>query len=218
MSKCLGEKISVLFQTVNWGRFGLGLENINILCWRDSFWPGGILAETSPERKKDLKVRTRVAAKTKMFGSIPGIYIFCRLFSSSKLIEAVSGSEILLTFNFKIKWEGCGLLPLYVGEFMCHSIAPTLVVGSTGHQITKDWRQRSGRKLGLPPWIKGHANDKMTRIFLPLTKRFGNARLESQKYTTFPVVLFEFLWKIRNVQNGSPVFVVGMCQTEITHL
>ncbi|XP_073236247.1 sorting nexin-13-like isoform X3 [Porites lutea] len=38
---------------------------------RDSFWPGGILAETSPERKKDVKVRTRVAAKTKMFGSIP---------------------------------------------------------------------------------------------------------------------------------------------------
>lgn len=34
------------------------------------------MAETSPERKKDVKVRTRVAAKTKMFGSIPGIYIF----------------------------------------------------------------------------------------------------------------------------------------------
>lgn len=143
---------------------------------------------------------------------------FCGLFSSCKLTEAVSGSEILLSFNFKIKWDGCGLLPLYVGEFMCHCIAPTLVIGSAGHQITKDWRQTSGRKLGLPPWIKGHGNDKMTWIFLPLTKRFGNARLESQKYTTFPVVLFEFLWKIRNVQNGSPVFVVGMCQMEITHL
>lgn len=99
------------------------------------------MAETSPERKKDVKVRTRVAAKTKMFGSIPGIYIysfFCGLFSSCKLIEAVSGSEILLSFNFKIKWDGCGLLPLYVGEFMCHCIAPTLVIGSAGHQITKD--------------------------------------------------------------------------------
>lgn len=42
------------------------------MYFRDSFWPGGVLAETSPERKKDVKVRTRVAAKTKMFGSIPG--------------------------------------------------------------------------------------------------------------------------------------------------
>lgn len=39
---------------------------------RDSYWPSGILAEASPERKKDVKIRTRVAAKTKMFGSIPG--------------------------------------------------------------------------------------------------------------------------------------------------
>ncbi|KAJ7371331.1 sorting nexin 13 [Desmophyllum pertusum] len=38
---------------------------------RDSYWPSGILAEASPERKKDVKIRTRVAAKTKMFGSIP---------------------------------------------------------------------------------------------------------------------------------------------------
>lgn len=42
-----------------------------VKLFRDSFWPGGVLAETSPERKKDVKVRTRVAAKTKMFGSIP---------------------------------------------------------------------------------------------------------------------------------------------------
>ena len=32
---------------------------------------GAILAETSPERKKDVKVRTQVTAKTKIFGSIP---------------------------------------------------------------------------------------------------------------------------------------------------
>ncbi|XP_068670390.1 sorting nexin-13-like isoform X2 [Montipora foliosa] len=42
-----------------------------VKLFRDSFWPGGVLAESSPERKKDVKVRTRVAAKTKMFGSIP---------------------------------------------------------------------------------------------------------------------------------------------------
>lgn len=42
-----------------------------VKLFRDSYWPGGILAEASPERKKDVKVRTRVAAKTKIFGSIP---------------------------------------------------------------------------------------------------------------------------------------------------
>lgn len=42
-----------------------------VKLFRDSFWPGGVLAESSSERKKDVKVRTRVAAKTKMFGSIP---------------------------------------------------------------------------------------------------------------------------------------------------
>lgn len=41
------------------------------MCFRDSYWPGGILAEASQERKKDVKIRTRVAAKTKIFGSIP---------------------------------------------------------------------------------------------------------------------------------------------------
>ena len=43
-----------------------------LVCFRDSYWPSGILAETFPERKKDVKIRTRVAAKTKIFGSIPG--------------------------------------------------------------------------------------------------------------------------------------------------
>lgn len=42
-----------------------------VKLFRDSYWPGGILAETFPERKKDVKIRTRVAAKTKIFGSIP---------------------------------------------------------------------------------------------------------------------------------------------------
>lgn len=42
------------------------------MYFRDSYWPGGILAEASQERKKDVKIRTRVAAKTKIFGSIPG--------------------------------------------------------------------------------------------------------------------------------------------------
>ncbi|CAH3124187.1 unnamed protein product [Pocillopora meandrina] len=42
-----------------------------VKLFRDSYWPGGILAEASQERKKDVKIRTRVAAKTKIFGSIP---------------------------------------------------------------------------------------------------------------------------------------------------
>ena len=39
---------------------------------RNSFWPGGVLAESAPERAADVKIRTRVTAKTKMYGSIPG--------------------------------------------------------------------------------------------------------------------------------------------------
>lgn len=42
------------------------------LFFRDSFWPGGVLAEPRTERKLDVKMRTRVAGKTKMYGSIPG--------------------------------------------------------------------------------------------------------------------------------------------------
>lgn len=42
------------------------------VIYRDSFWPGGELAEPRSERKTDVKMRTRVASKTKMFGSIPG--------------------------------------------------------------------------------------------------------------------------------------------------
>ena len=54
-------------------RLGIYFKNdAFFMCSRDSFWPGGVLAESSPDRKKDVKVRTRVAAKTKMFGSIPG--------------------------------------------------------------------------------------------------------------------------------------------------
>jgi len=42
-----------------------------VKLFRDSYWLGGVLAEASPERKKDVKVRTQVTAKTKIFGSIP---------------------------------------------------------------------------------------------------------------------------------------------------
>ncbi|XP_038077949.1 sorting nexin-13-like isoform X2 [Patiria miniata] len=39
--------------------------------FRESFWPGGILAESAPERSKNDKLRTLVAAKVKLFSSIP---------------------------------------------------------------------------------------------------------------------------------------------------
>ncbi|XP_071956035.1 sorting nexin-13-like isoform X2 [Antedon mediterranea] len=38
--------------------------------FRDSFWPNGILAEEQPERDELTKLRTRVAAKTKLLGSV----------------------------------------------------------------------------------------------------------------------------------------------------
>ncbi|XP_035286822.1 sorting nexin-13-like isoform X1 [Anguilla anguilla] len=39
--------------------------------FRDSFWPNGILAETPPLRDKNVRMRTRVAAKTKLLGVMP---------------------------------------------------------------------------------------------------------------------------------------------------
>ncbi|XP_071803237.1 sorting nexin-13-like isoform X2 [Asterias amurensis] len=39
--------------------------------FRESFWPGGILAEVAPERSENVKLRTLVAAKVKLFSSIP---------------------------------------------------------------------------------------------------------------------------------------------------
>ncbi|CAL1589983.1 unnamed protein product [Knipowitschia caucasica] len=39
--------------------------------FRDSYWPNGILAETSPRRDKNVQMRTRVAAKTSLLGIMP---------------------------------------------------------------------------------------------------------------------------------------------------
>uniref|UniRef100_A0A4W3HDZ7 Sorting nexin 13 n=1 Tax=Callorhinchus milii TaxID=7868 RepID=A0A4W3HDZ7_CALMI len=39
--------------------------------FRDSFWPNSILAETPPLREKEIRMRTRVAAKTKMLVIMP---------------------------------------------------------------------------------------------------------------------------------------------------
>lgn len=35
-------------------------------------WPGGILADTKPERDRHTIMRTRVLAKTKLMGCVPG--------------------------------------------------------------------------------------------------------------------------------------------------
>ena len=43
-----------------------------IVKFRDNFWPQGILAEASEERELYTKMRTRVLAKTKLNGTIPG--------------------------------------------------------------------------------------------------------------------------------------------------
>lgn len=42
--------------------------------YRDSYWPNGILAETPPRRDKNIRMRTRVAAKTNLLGIMPGKY------------------------------------------------------------------------------------------------------------------------------------------------
>uniref|UniRef100_A0A8C4WNI9 Sorting nexin-13 n=1 Tax=Gopherus evgoodei TaxID=1825980 RepID=A0A8C4WNI9_9SAUR len=39
--------------------------------FRDAFWPNGILAETVPRRQKDIRMRTRVAGKTKLLEIMP---------------------------------------------------------------------------------------------------------------------------------------------------
>ncbi|KAJ8377203.1 hypothetical protein AAFF_G00264980 [Aldrovandia affinis] len=39
--------------------------------FRDSFWPNGILAETPPRRDRNIRMRTRVAAKTNLLGIMP---------------------------------------------------------------------------------------------------------------------------------------------------
>ncbi|KAI1902512.1 hypothetical protein AGOR_G00045520 [Albula goreensis] len=39
--------------------------------FRDSFWPNGILAETPPRRDKNIRMRTRLAAKTYLLGIMP---------------------------------------------------------------------------------------------------------------------------------------------------
>ncbi|XP_075068315.1 sorting nexin-13 isoform X2 [Mixophyes fleayi] len=39
--------------------------------FRDSFWPNGILAETAPRRDRSMRMRTRVAAKTKLLEVMP---------------------------------------------------------------------------------------------------------------------------------------------------
>uniref|UniRef100_A0A8D3BPM2 Sorting nexin 13 n=1 Tax=Scophthalmus maximus TaxID=52904 RepID=A0A8D3BPM2_SCOMX len=39
--------------------------------FRDSYWPNGILAESPPRRDKNIRMRTRVAAKTSLLGIMP---------------------------------------------------------------------------------------------------------------------------------------------------
>lgn len=39
--------------------------------FRDSYWPGGVLAEAQPERSHDVKRRMRMVTKAKMIGGIP---------------------------------------------------------------------------------------------------------------------------------------------------
>lgn len=42
-----------------------------VKTFRDSYWPNGSLAERSPPRDENTKLRTRVVCKSKMLGSIP---------------------------------------------------------------------------------------------------------------------------------------------------
>lgn len=78
---------------------------------------------------------------------------------------------------------------------LCWGVYVSLYRADTGDRFRRPSNNQGlktdvWKEAGATTMVKGHGNDKMTWIFLPLTKRFGNARLESQKYTTFPVVLF----------------------------
>ncbi|XP_025093376.1 sorting nexin-13-like isoform X1 [Pomacea canaliculata] len=42
-----------------------------VRAFRNSFWPGGVLAEPRPPREEATKLRTQVFCKAKMFGSVP---------------------------------------------------------------------------------------------------------------------------------------------------
>ena len=52
-------------------------------------WPGGILADTKPERDHNTIMRTRVLAKTKLMGCVPGSlkYILIGLYFFRNLIK-----------------------------------------------------------------------------------------------------------------------------------
>lgn len=52
-------------------------QMVRLLC-RDSYWPGGVLAEEAPERPKDVRQRLRMVTRAKMYGSIPGEFIIVR--------------------------------------------------------------------------------------------------------------------------------------------
>ncbi|KAH0627411.1 hypothetical protein JD844_003064 [Phrynosoma platyrhinos] len=39
--------------------------------FRDAFWPNGILAEAVPRRDNSIRMRTRIAGKTKLLGIMP---------------------------------------------------------------------------------------------------------------------------------------------------
>ena len=56
----------------------LNLKFEKLSFYRDSYWPGGVVAEESGERAADVRQRLRMVTKAKMLGSIPGsthIYI-----------------------------------------------------------------------------------------------------------------------------------------------
>ncbi|XP_032233860.2 sorting nexin-13 isoform X2 [Nematostella vectensis] len=66
-----GDRINrKIVESVNWMTSAEQIAEY-VKMFRESFWPGGVLAESAPERASDIKLRTRVAAKTKMYGSIP---------------------------------------------------------------------------------------------------------------------------------------------------
>jgi hypothetical protein len=46
---------------------------LNIVDFRDSFWPNGTLAEQRLPRDHNTKMRTRVVCKSKLFASLSGM-------------------------------------------------------------------------------------------------------------------------------------------------
>ena len=67
-----------LRETVYW-IFSESMVIYYIRLFKDSMWPGGVLAEPLPQRSDEEKLRTRIRAKEKFLQNQPGILQFSQV-------------------------------------------------------------------------------------------------------------------------------------------